>query len=313
MPLNRTPPKTDSPAPSVFKTPLQHSVSDPNLPDLQVQEHDSISATSSQTSSLSNITNRNSKRKRDEISKSEILDLFGKLRDDQDAKFSTILSSINEVKSSLNFMSQKFDEVLQRIDVLEEDKKDYNKKIEYLESKIDALERQTRYTSIELRNIPQDIKEAKEDLKSVVVKTAQVLKINLNSTEIKDIYRIGKSNNKTIIADFTTVFKKEEFIRSYKQFNKNHQSDKLNTRNINIAGQSQPIYISENLTQKNRRLFFLAREFAKNYEYAFCWLSFGKICLRKSEGSPVIRISYETDLEKLYPSNEQVVRNILSP
>ncbi|KOB76170.1 Zinc finger DNA binding protein [Operophtera brumata] len=292
MPLHRTPPKTDSPATGVSKSPLQHSFSDPNIVE-------SINA----ASSLISVANRCIKRKRDDtddISKSEILDLFSKLRDDQDAKFSAILNSINDVKLSMNTMSQKYEEVLQRLDHLEEEKKGYDSKIQFLEDKVETLERHTRGTSIEIRNIPQDPKERKEDLKSILSKTADVLNVTLDSAEIKDIYRIGaKSSVKPIIADFTTVLKRDEFIRSFKKLNKQPSTVKLCTESLSITGTSKLIYISENLTQRDRRLYFIAREFTKACDYAFCWISFGRIFIRKSEGSPHIRISCEGDLEKL--------------
>lgn len=307
MPLNRTPPKTDPLTPQVFKTPIQHFASDPNLSECIVQEHDGHDFTSSMKSPP---LSRTFKRKRDEITKSEIVDIFNTLRDDQDAKFSAIMSSINEVKISVNSMTQKYDEVLQRLEVVEIDNKAKDQKILYLENKIETLERMNRITSIELRNIPNDTKESKEDLRSVLIKTANVLNVNLSCAEIKDIYRIGKA--KAIIADFTTVLKKEELIRSFKKYNKDHLSDKLSTGNLNIAGPSKPIYISENLTQKNRRLFFRARELAKDYDYKFCWQAFGKISLRKSEDSPVIRIYDDADLDKLFPGNEQVTSATIS-
>lgn len=311
MPLNRTPPKT-SPLPShVFSTPIQHFASEPNLSGSIVQEHDGHDLTSSMKSPLTNILSHNFKRKRDEITKSEIVDIFKTLRDDQDEKFSAIMSSINEVKISISSMTQKYDEVVQRLEVVETDNKAKDQKILYLENKIETLERMNRITSIELRNIPSDTKESKEELRSVLLKTADVLNVNLSCAEIKDIYRIGKA--KAIIADFTTVLKKEEFIRSFKNYNKDHLSDKLGTGNLSIVGPSKPIYISENLTQKNRRLFFRAREFAKNYDYAFCWQAFGKIAIRKSEDSPVIRIYNDADLDILFSGNEQVTSAALNP
>lgn len=289
--MQRTPPKTDSPV--VFATPLQHYASDSNIAKspLPIQE----------AFSFSNIATRKNKRKNDDISKSEILDLFSLIKEDQDSKFSAILSSINEVKVSMDFMSQKYDEVLQRLDFLEEERKTHDSKIQTLENKIEILERNTRRTSIEIRNVPQSTKETKEDLKNIVRKTAETLSVPLNSSsDIRDIYRINsKSMVKPIIADFTTVFARDSFLSSFKKFNKEHHSGKLSTANLIVGGPSNPVYISENLTQRDRKLYFLAREFAKSSGYSFCWTSFGRIFLRKAEGSPHICINAESDLDNL--------------
>lgn len=201
----------------------------------------------------------------------------------------------------MDSMSQKYDEALQRLVLLEEVNNTQDKKIQFLENKIEILERNARVTSIELRNIPQSTKETKEDLRRIIENTAQALNVPLDSSsDIKDVYRISsKSELKPIIADFTTVFTRDRFLTSFKKFNKEHLSEKLSTATLSIGGPCKPVYISDNLTPKDRKLFFLAREFAKNSNYSFCWTSFGRIYLRRAEGSPQVRITSENDLEKL--------------
>lgn len=287
-----TPQKKDSPV--VFKTPLQHYASDPNLTD-SPRGNPGLREASSSRSSLAS----SNKRKRDELTKSDILELFASFRADQDVKFEAILSSIYEVKVSMDFMSQKYDEVLKRVDLLEKEKIAQDSQILLLENKIDTLERLSRGTSIELRNIPQAPKEAREDIKNLVIKTAEQLSITLDSSEIRDVYRVNLKTSKPIIAEFTTVSMRDRFVGSYKKFNREHQTNKFSTTNLSITGPSNPVYISENLTQRDRKLYYLAREFTKSNDYSFCWTSFGRIFVRRSEGSPPIRISCEGDLDNL--------------
>lgn len=300
MPLNLTPPKSESPSTAVFKTPLQHYASDPNIAQSPLQEPEVGTALS-----FTNIANRNrfNKRKRedtDDFTKAEILDLFTTLKEDQDAKFSAILSSINDFKVSMEYMSHKHDEVLVRLDFLEEERKTYNTNIKALEDKIENLERHSKETSIELRNVPQTDKETKEDLKNIVHKAAKALSVPIESFECKDVYRVNtKTGAKPIIADFTTVFLRDQFLSSFKKYNREHPTERLCTKNLGIEGTTNPVYISGNLTQRDRKLYYLAREFTKASDYTFCWLSFGRIFIRKSEGSPPIRIFNEIDLDKL--------------
>lgn len=297
--LNRTPPpqaKTQSP--SVYKTPVQHG-SDSNLTGLKLDLENKIL---SGTSSLSSVASRSSakRKERDEISRSELIDLFESMKADQDAKFDTIVSNFTELRSSLDLMGQKFNEVLGRLEFLEEERQEHSGKIEFLENRVEVLERHIKGTSIEIKNIPQAPKESKEDTKNLVMQTAEKLNITLDSSEIRDVYRLKlKSGTNPIIADFTTVFIRDKFLTSFKRYNKDNQQDKFNTTSLNISGPSTPVYVSENLTQKDRRLFYLAREFAKNSGYQFCWTAFGKIFIRETEGSPQIRIFKESDLVNL--------------
>lgn len=296
MPLNRTPP-TDSP--TVFASPLQHYASEPNITDSPLIDAETNVA-SSLFNSTTRITRRRKRSETDDFSKREILHLFSSLKEDQDAKFSAILNSVQDVKTAINVMSQKYEETLERLNVLEVEKKASDTKIAFLEHKVEFLERQSRGTSIELRNIPQETNETKEDLRNLLKKTSESLDVLLYNSDVKDVYRINtKSGNKPLIADFTTVFKRDEFLSAVKKYNKEHETTKFNTGSLGISGPNKPVYISENLIQKDRRLFFLAREFVRNSEYAFCWTSFGRIFIRKSEGTPPVRITCENDIDSL--------------
>lgn len=291
MPLNRTPTKTTTDSP-LFGTPLQHYASDSNLTNSPLRE---LAA-----KTFANELTRAPKRKLDNIGRSEILDLFASLQESQEQKFSAILSSISDVKLAMDSMTNKYEEVIQRIDIIEEANKNYVAKIELLENKVEALERQSRGTSIEIRNIPLTAQESKEYLRSILKSAAETLSVPLDSTEIRDIYRTAvKSSSKPIVAEFTTVSKRDLFLTSLKKHNKLHSTDKLSTANLNLSGPKQPVFISESLTYKDKKLFFLAREFVKNSGYAFCWTSFGRIFIREKEGSPPLRISCEEDLNKL--------------
>lgn len=294
MQAQRTPPKIDSP--TVFATPVHHYASDPNIAVSPQPMHEAFSFT--------NIASRCNKRKNNDVNKSEILDMFASLMKDQDLKFTAVLDSISDVKLSMDCMSRKHDEVLKRMDLLEDENTKYVARIKSLEEKIETIERQNKATSIEIRNIPQPTtnSETKEDLVNIICKTAEALSIPLDSSsDINNVYRVNSNAQiKPIIADFTTVLKRDRFLISLKQYNRSQEKqEKLSTSTLNIEGPNRQVYISENLTQRDRKLYFQARQFAKNSGYSFCWTSFGRIFLRQAEGSPQIRIYSESDLETL--------------
>ncbi|KOB73100.1 Zinc finger DNA binding protein [Operophtera brumata] len=288
--MQRTPPPSPplNPASAVLKSPMQLSLhgSDPNLsapPPRPLAE----------ASSLPNITTRPPKWKNEDVTKADILDLFAALKEDQDQKFTVILSSINEVRSALEVLPQKYETAQEKIVFLEQDK------IQSLENKVETLE---RICSVEIRSVPlQASKETKDSLKQIVRKAAEALGIPLDCTSnIKDVYRINtNSQAKPIIADFTTVLTRDRFLASFKAFNKEHQSERFNTGSLGIGGPVTPVYFGENLTQKDRKLYSLARTFAKSSGYAFCWISYGRVFLRKAEGSMRIRVACERDLDGL--------------
>ncbi|KAJ8704355.1 hypothetical protein PYW08_013079 [Mythimna loreyi] len=65
-----------------------------------------------------------------------------------------------------------------------------------------------------------------------------------------------------------------------------------------------PIFVSESLTSKMKKLYYLARDFAKQNGYAYHWTAHGKIYIKKEDGAPTRRISKETDFEDLKQLNK---------
>lgn len=57
--------------------------------------------------------------------------------------------------------------------------------------------------------------------------------------------------------------------------------------------------MSEKLTPKAQRLFCLARTFVKEYDFKYCWTSFGQIFIQLTEGQKQIHIYNEADLNNL--------------
>lgn len=255
-------------------------------------------------------TSRLYKRKRSESVEDDKLDvfmqelrqMFDELKNHQEKKIETLCTAVADIRSSVEFLAQKYDTITARCDKLESERSNDAKYIRSLEERLEYLERGSRSSCLEIRNIPAPKSETKQDLLKVVTNMGNVLGTTIQTQEVKDIYRIKSKDpaNKTIIVDLTSNILKEKIITSLRKFNKyNNGSNKLSTEHLKIPGPSRPVFISENLTSKMKRVYFLSRDFAKMNNYRFCWLSHGKIFLRKKEGDSLIRIDSESDLDKL--------------
>lgn len=155
-------------------------------------------------------------------------------------------------------------------------------------------------SSLECRNIPCKKDETQEDLCNLVINIGKVLDVPVEKEEIRDVYRTTTktTSDKPLIVDFTTVIKKDNILSSLKKINKKNSKIKLTAASLSLGGPPKPVFISENLTHRSRRLFFAARNHAKTHDYAYCWTTNGKIYLRKREGMPALRISTESELVK---------------
>jgi hypothetical protein len=189
-----------------------------------------------------------------------------------------------------------------RIKNLEKEKTENRDCILTLETKIQELHRMSRSATIDLRNIPQSDKETTADLAKIVCNISNVLNINLQPEDLRDIYRgPGKpGTNRSIIVDLNKVQKKYDILTSVRNFNRSRKpADKLNTQLVGLTSDRIPIYIDEHLSGSDKKLFFEARTYAKKNGYNFCWTSNSRVFLRKEQGSKQIHIKTEQCLRDL--------------
>ncbi|KAJ2938812.1 hypothetical protein O0L34_g18435 [Tuta absoluta] len=190
----------------------------------------------------------------------------------------------------------------EQVHKLESKAKDDQACIARLEEKIEYLERNQAASKIEIKNIPKGNYETKTTLSELVLKTATVLDLPLQSHDIKDVFRVKEKADKSpkIVVDFVSVVTKDKMLNKVRQFNKNNKSDKLNTSHLKLGKERNPIYIAEHLTPKTQNIFYKARCAAKEKGFKFCWTANGKVFMRQEEGKPHFVINKEEDLNKVY-------------
>lgn len=313
MPLKRTPPTTPARLVEVSASPPVVTAS--NRQSVNIQPGNALTPDLSTTTRLpqqqqhfspdpsQNVTIRKKSRPQVEDNMDilnnfmqEMRDLFSQFKKDQENKADRLYAAVENIQASIDFLSKNFETLQTRIESLEEKRKVDMLSLRTVEEKLESLERVSRSSCLEIRNIPMIPSETKSSLLDTFIKTGHILNIPIEKTDVKDIFRVKTKDPsaRTVIVDLCSTLKKEQFIEMYRKFNKG--SSRLSTEHLRISGQSKPIFISENLTSKMKRLFFLARDYAKRNEIKFCWISHGKIFLKRRENGPLIRVTKESDL-----------------
>lgn len=306
MPLKRTPPSTPK-LEQTLPTPVQLRVP-------QISSHPSSSEQdplSDPANDDSNITRQ--KRKRTNTTDNQMANfmvdmkkLFNDFCVSQDKKIDTIYTALDEIKTqnseiraSVEFLSQKYETMLEEISTLKTKNLEIKTQMSLLEAKIDKMEGSTRSTCLEIRNIPMQKPESKIELLKTVTEIGKLLNVSIQPYDVKDVFRIGSRNSETstTIVELTSVLTKEKILNMYKKYNKDHS--RLSTENLKLKGPQKPIFISENLSPKKKRLFYLARSFASSNGYKYCWVTNGKIYIRQKDGATLTPINEELDLNKL--------------
>lgn len=226
----------------------------------------------------------------------------------QDAKYDDLLRTVHSIKehnesisACFDFISKQYEEMKNKVVKLEQDKKNDQIYIQGLEKKLDLMEIRSRSSTIELRNVPLRNGETTNDLFNVIKHLGHTLRVPLETSDVKNIYRgYSKSEkNKPIVVELSSVLRKEEFLSSIKTFNKQSTTSKLNTSHLKIDGPPVQIYVSDFLTPKMKRLHFLTRDYASVNSFKYCWATPTTIYMRKKEGEQVVKIKNEQDLQNL--------------
>lgn len=206
------------------------------------------------------------------------------------------------IEETVDFLTTQNEELKRKIEQLEGQAKKDREYIVLLEDKMENMQRSSCKTSLEIKNVPKSSNETKDHLIGMVLNLAKTTECNISVTDIRDIYRIKSKkdqSNTPIIVETSSTFKKIDLLQKCKLLN-SKRKEKLCAKHLGLTNNpDSPVYISEQLTPKGSRLFFLARDLAKSRGYKFCWTSYGRVYVRKNENSAVILISDERQVHGL--------------
>lgn len=224
---------------------------------------------------------------------------------DLKAQSTTIQSSNSEIIKSIDNVTQQISLMQGKIDFLESKRQVMSEDLAKLEEKVERVERCTLKTSIEIRQVPKTPKESKDHLYTCLKTLSSSIDLPFEKALVRDIFRLPSKTTdtkSTVVVEFVSTLAKLNFLHLAK---KKNQLTRLSSKDLGIAGDQGPIFISEHLTAKARRLHYLAREVAKSCQYAFCWTANGQVFLRKDEGGPHIIVKTETQLDNIKNNHSQ--------
>lgn len=229
--------------------------------------------------------------------KQQLLCLPGMVQD-----IRSIKEEVSELKTSSQFISDKVDDLSQKLESAEVKIKALEKnqveldalrnKLLALETGVVSAERRVRLNNVEVKGVP--IKKD-EDLYSVVNKIKLAVGYNFPNSQINYIARVPLRNSadKSIVVSFINRYVKEEFVSAARNM-KDLAAGVIGFPNVNTK-----IFVNDHLTPEHKILLTKAKSLAKSNNYSFIWVKHGKIHIRKSTDSKVFIINSEKDLNKI--------------
>lgn len=116
------------------------------------------------------------------------------------------------------------------------------------------------------------------------------MKLNVTTEGNFSAFRIGKDENRSAIkVVFKTNDTKLAIMKSKERF-------ELNSKKLGYT-QDKKIYINHDLTKTNLELYMAAKNFKKENNFRYLWISNGSIFLRRDENSATLLIDDKEKLE----------------
>lgn len=216
-----------------------------------------------------------------------------------------IKDEITNIKSSLNFFTEQFTSLTERLDKVEKDIKSFKSTssdicnltstIAKMEKNNNMSEQWSRRSNIEIYGIPE---RKNENLLDILKSISNISEYKIDpAIDIDFITRVApkKSDSKKIkpiVVRFLARYKKDNFLSRVRKL-------KLKAGDIGYTGCNNSIYFNEHLTSLNKSLLHKTKTKAREKQFAYVWVKNCAIFARRNDTSPVISISDEQDLNKL--------------
>ena len=135
-----------------------------------------------------------------------------------------------------------------------------------------------------------------ENLEKTVMKYAKnTLGVKLKSTDIEQIYRVGKkkvNKKRDIAVQFSTKKVRDSVFENRK-------------KDTTVDAKNR-IYVNDDLTIHRQKLLFDVRQLVKRKKLKGAWTQNGNVMILKHEGGPIPVMSHDDLRETLYQSDLQV-------
>jgi hypothetical protein len=223
-------------------------------------------------------------------------------------ELSVLKEEIDSVKSSMDFINQKFEDTMSEFRLIKAHVEDVKSQtgslqntVSLLNNKINILEQNARSCNVEIQCVPEN---RSENLNSIIMLIAKTVGCNITEENFVHCTRVAKNDKlntrpRSIIVRLSSAKLRDSFLAAVITFNKQHKNDKLNSGHIGISGEKKPIFIMEHLSPSNKSLHAAARIKGKELGYKHVWVRNSKIFMRKTDDSAYILIKDKDFLNQL--------------
>lgn len=225
----------------------------------------------------------------------------------------SLRSVVTELQQAVDFLSARYDslvlvstanstavaELRKETTSLQSVVNEQSQTIQQLQEELNDSEQYSRLSNLEIHGLPHS---PNENLRSVVGELAGKLGlVDFQTSDLQTIHRLPSRRDTppaaprisndlppVILIRFASVTLRDQWLMA---------RGKLRTLAAN--GSLPKLFFNENLSRKNRELFWMVRERARAKQYKYTWVKNGKLFAKKADTSSLVRIHRLADLEKI--------------
>lgn len=198
------------------------------------------------------------------------------------------------VASTVKDVQKKLVLIEKRQEKEENESKEWKSKIRGLETLVQELNQKSENCKLELSGFPTNLNVEVNNIARELLSKVDGSHIGQVTAErVSKVY--GQQTNRTsIVMKFESVEKRNVILNKIKQ-----EKIHLKAGDLLKTGDPTPVYVNEFLTSYYRRLFYEAKKLKMDKKYAYLWVEDGKILLKKTQDSRVVRLTSMEDLGKI--------------
>lgn len=170
-----------------------------------------------------------------------------------------------------------------------------------LGEKLAVIEKTSRACNVELQAVPEA---NNENVLALFKKLCSVLNVPIDDSSIRCCHRVARMDQnskrpRNILVSLSSTYQRDQILSAAYRYNKLHRNDLLGSTHLGISGEHRRVFVTEHLSPSMKSLYAESRRLAKEFNYKFVWVRYGKIFVRRDDTSSPIHIKTNESLKKL--------------
>lgn len=203
---------------------------------------------------------------------------------------------LDDMATSVKNIEQKMILIERRQEKIEAENKELKTKIKNLEVEVREMAQAGLNNKLEISGLPNTFMELKDVGKQFMDRVG----VDLNTVGQYDVEKPFKPQDRAGTKSSVVMTFRIPEVRNLVFGKVKIDKIRLTTKDlIKNSSDTSLVYVNEYLSPYYRKLFYEAKKVKLEKKYSFLWVRGGKLLLKKSEGSNIIRLTSMDDLGKI--------------